>query len=98
MRRHLRPLRTLGLAALPLFMATACGSTQSATLPDFRAKGVEAVRSKFDARGARVETHKAKHLYEVKLWMKDPASGRERLAATCWFDENRRLVLVRYAE
>ena len=87
-----------GLAALQLLLATACGTTRSTALPEFRAKAVEAVSSTFDARTARVETHKAKHLYEVKLWMKDPASGRERLAATCWFDENRRLVLVRYVE
>lgn len=89
---------TPSLAAMALLLATACDTTRSTVLPDFRAKAVEAVRSTFDARAARVETHKAKHLYEVKLWMKDPTSGRERLAATCWFDENRRLVLVRYAE
>jgi hypothetical protein len=97
MRRPLRPLIT-GCAGALLLLAVGCDGSQAATMPNFRAKAVEAVRSRLDAHTARLETRKARDLYEVKLWMPDASPEKEKLVAICWFDEQRRLVLVRYVD
>lgn len=98
MRRHLRHLSPLGFTSTLLLLATACDTTLPVAPPDLRAKAVAAVQPHFDATPARLETRKAKNLYEVKLWMPNPATGKERLAAICWFDERQQLVMVRYTE
>ena len=98
MRRHLRHLITPGIPSALLLVATACDTSLPVAPPNFRAKALMAVQPRFDATPARLETHKAKDLYEVKLWMPEAATGKERLAAICWFDEREQLVMVRYPE
>ncbi len=98
MRRHLRHLSSLGLASTLLLAALACDTSLPVPPPDLRNKAVAAVQPRFDAHSARVETRKGKELYEVTLWMRDPATGKEKVAAICWFDLRQQLVMVRYPE
>ena len=98
MRRALRSLNVSAFGAGLLLVATACDTSLPVPLPDFRAKVVEAVRTRLDATGARLEAHKVRDLYEVKVWTRDPVSGKERMSAICWFDERRQLTMVRYAD
>lgn len=86
-------------AGLLLGVATlGCDPKLDPGLPDFRRQAVDAVSPRFDARGARFETHRAKSLFVVKVWMREGSQGAERLRATCWFDDQRRLQTVVYAD
>ncbi|HJW31835.1 MAG TPA: hypothetical protein VJ505_00580 [Holophagaceae bacterium] len=96
MRRHPGFLTTFGCALGLLILATACDTSLPVPMPDLRDKVVEAVQPRLDARAARLETRKVRDLYEVKVWVKDPATGQERISAICWFDARKQLTLVRY--
>ena len=97
MRRRSPSLIHTALAVGCLLLGTACDSTLPVPLPDFRDKAVLAVRARLDATSARLETRKVRDLYQVKLWMPDPAT-KEKVKAICWFDGRRQLVMVTYPE
>ncbi|HJV21927.1 MAG TPA: hypothetical protein VJ570_04480 [Holophagaceae bacterium] len=94
-----RTLRTLTLPTAVLLLATACDTSLPLPLPDFRVKVVAAVETRFDARPARLETRRiSSALFEVKVWMKDPATGKEQLKAICWFDNRHQLTTLKYVD
>lgn len=94
-----RTLRALTFPTAALLLATGCDTTLPLPPPEFRGRVVAAVESHFDARTARLEPRKVRDdLWEVKVWMKHPATGQDQLKAICWFDGRLQLTMVKYLD
>ena len=92
--RKVAGLFACGLLAL----ASACAPPPDPEMAELRGKAVEAVRSRFDARGDVFLLDRVKDFRLVRIHARAGGEGRGALKATCWFDARGRLVSVVYAD
>ncbi len=86
----------LGLATLAATLG--CTPPPDPQEGQLRARAVEAVHTRFDARGCRVEMERVQGLRILRLYDPDGKGAKGPLRATCWFDRQARLVTVVYPD